>query len=157
MLKVWDLEVGTELCSLLQVAEISGIFFTLDGESVVSVDANGWLVMMAVPVLDLRFELNTGIKVISAAASPLGTQIALGGEDGLIHLINIEGLEDNPLPVTAKESGAHHVNVFSAVCSAKARPSTATLTSAPPASKLWKPPRCPSKPFLAPPASVICG
>jgi hypothetical protein len=127
--------VATELCSLLQVAEIRGIFFTLDGQSVVSVDADGWLVMMAVPVLEPCFELNTGIKVISAAASPLGTQIALGGEDGLIHLINIEGFEDTPLPVTATETvrimstffsrlfgQSKAVNCYSYVCPACQQP-----------------------------------
>jgi len=102
--KVWDLNHNTEVMSVLQVAEIRGIFFTLDGQTAVTVDANGWLVMLTVPGLELVSELNTGLKVLSGDMSCSGDRIALGCEDGFVVLVELEGFEDMPLFVTATQS-----------------------------------------------------
>jgi WD40 repeat protein len=99
--KVWDLNQGTEVMSVLQVAEIRGLFFLPDGQTVVTVDANGWMVLLSVPALELQSELSTGLKVMCADLAPVGDRIALGCEDGSIALVGLEGFEDMPLIVTA--------------------------------------------------------
>jgi WD40 repeat protein len=103
VVKLWDLNQGIEVASVAQVAEIRGCFFLLDGESLVTVDANGWMVILALPNLALQFELDTGLAVMCGDLSPSGTQIALGCGDGHVRLVAVEGFEDAPLVVTAAE------------------------------------------------------
>ncbi len=102
--KIWDINHGTEVMSVLQVAEIRAVFFTLDGQTAVTVDANGWLVLLTVPGLELTSDLNTGLKVMCGDLSPSGELIALGCEDGFVVLVELKGFEDAPLYVTATQS-----------------------------------------------------
>ncbi len=102
--KVWDLNHGSEVITVLQVAEIRGIFFMLDGQSIVTVDANGWVVLLSVPALELQSELNLGVRVMCGDLSASGDRIVLGCEDGQIALVELEGFEDAPLIVTPTQS-----------------------------------------------------
>jgi WD40 repeat protein len=104
VVKLWDLGKGLEVASVVQVAEIRGCFFLPDGQSLVTVDANGWMVLLALPDLSLQFELNTGLHVMCGDRSPAGTQVALGCEDGCVRLVNVEGFENSPLVVTPAEA-----------------------------------------------------
>jgi WD40 repeat protein len=101
--KLWDLEQGRELATVLQVAEIRGCFCMADGRSVITVDSNGWMVVLSLPSLELQSELNTGLRVMCGELAPAGNQIAMGCEDGQVALASLEGFEDVPLLVTAKE------------------------------------------------------
>jgi WD40 repeat protein len=101
-IKVWDLQQGRELATQLQVGEIRGCFCLADGQSVVTVDANGWLVLLGIPALELQTELNTGLKVMCGDLALASNQIALGGENGQVSLVALEGFEDTPLLVIAK-------------------------------------------------------
>jgi WD40 repeat protein len=103
VLKLWALDQGAELASVAQSAEIRGCFFLLDGQSLVTVDANGWLVILAVPSLEVQGELSTGLKVLCGDLAPAGNQIALGCEDGLVRLVALEDFDDAPLIVTASQ------------------------------------------------------
>jgi WD40 repeat protein len=104
VLKLWGLDQGLELASVAQVAEIRSCFFLLDGQSLVTVDAKGWMVMLEVPSLAPKFELNTGLRVMCGELGSTGNQIALGCEDGQLHLVGLEGFEDSPLVVTATQA-----------------------------------------------------
>jgi len=104
ILKLWNLDQGLELVSVAQVAEIRSCFFLLDGQSLVTVDAKGWMVLLAVPSLELKFELNTGLRVMCGELAPTGNQIALGCEDGQVHFVGLEGFDDAPLVVTATQA-----------------------------------------------------
>ncbi len=101
--KVWDLNTGTAVTAVMQVAEIRGVFFLLDGQTVATVDQGGWLVLLSVPELELRSELDTGLKVMCGDLAPRGERIALGGEDGFVTVVDLEGFEDVPLLVTATQ------------------------------------------------------
>ncbi len=109
--KVWDLESGKEVASVLQVTEIRGCFWMLDGQGAVTVDANGWVVLLSTPALELQTELTIGGRVLCGDLSPAGNQIALGREDGQLALVALEGFEDNPLVVTARQ-GAKTTSTF---------------------------------------------
>jgi WD40 repeat protein len=102
--KVWDLATGTEERSVLQAAEIRGVFFLLDGQTVLTVDANGWVALLSVPTLELQSDLHTGLKVMCGDVSPRGNGIVLGCEDGFIAPVELEGFEDTPLYVSATRS-----------------------------------------------------
>jgi hypothetical protein len=43
--------------------------------------------------------VQTGLKPQSAELSPLGMELALGCEDGLIHFVGFEGVDQSPLVV----------------------------------------------------------
>jgi len=102
-IKLWDLQQGSELASLSQAAEFRGCFCLADSQSVVAVDANGWMVLLSVPALEVQAELNTGLKVMCGDLAPASNQIALGGENGQVSLVALEGFEDAPLLVTATQ------------------------------------------------------
>src|SRR5262245_31319851 len=56
------------------------------------------------PDLQLQVQLELGQAVQCGALSPSGQQLALGGEDGLVHFVAVEGTEVRPLVVTAMQS-----------------------------------------------------
>jgi WD40 repeat protein len=101
--KLWDLEQRAELTSVRPGAEVRGCFFLLDGASVLTVDENGWLLLLSVPEFEVMAELQTNLRVMCAELSPTGRQLALGGEDGHVYRIAVEGRDDVPLLVTATQ------------------------------------------------------
>jgi WD40 repeat protein len=111
-LKTWDLQTGSELASVKQVAEIRGCFCMPDGQSLATVDSDGWMVLLDAPSLQLQAELLTGIRVICGDLSPRGNQIVLGCEDGHIALVALEGFEDAPLVVTATQGARTTSNLL---------------------------------------------
>jgi WD40 repeat protein len=92
--KLYDLHAGTEAGAVARPAEVRGCFFLLDGETLVTVDAEGWVTLTNVPGLETEAELGTGVKTQCAELAPCGTQIALGGEDGHVHLVSVDGMDD---------------------------------------------------------------
>lgn len=92
--KLFDLYAGTETAAVDRPAEVRGCFFLLDGETLVTVDAEGWVTLFNVPALEPQAELGTGVKTQSADLAPCGTLFALGGEDGHVHLVAVDGLDD---------------------------------------------------------------
>jgi WD40 repeat protein len=100
---LWDIEARGKLNAIKVGAELRGLFFLLDGSSVVVLDATGCITVYSVPELQLQAQLELGWPIQCAALSPSGLQLALGGEDGLVRFVAIEGCEDRPLVVTATE------------------------------------------------------
>src|SRR5262249_41758705 len=72
----------------------------LDGESLVTVEANGRLAILSVPSLQERYEMNVRLPVQCATLSPGGSQVALGCDDGKVRFLAVEGHESTPLLVT---------------------------------------------------------
>jgi WD40 repeat protein len=100
-LRLWDLEQMAELAAVNLGAEVRACFLLLDGWSAVAADAVGRLFLMAVPSFEVRAQIQTPFRVMCGALSPCGSHLALGGEDGIMHMVAIEGFEDSPLVVTA--------------------------------------------------------
>jgi WD40 repeat protein len=102
--KLWDLRQRTEARSVRLKAEVRGCWCLRDGQSVVTVNADGWKVLWSLPDFEVRAELASDIKVMCGSLAPSGTEIALGSVDGFVHLLNIEGIEDNPILVTPTQT-----------------------------------------------------
>ncbi len=102
VLKLWDLTQHTEAAAVPQGAEVRACFFLPDGESLLAADADGWVSLLAVPTMDVRDRLETGVALLCADLAAAGDQLALGGEDGYVHRVAVEGAALAPLPVCAK-------------------------------------------------------
>jgi WD40 repeat protein len=98
---LWDLSTGASVCSIHLNAELRGCLFLLDGASIVAVDAAGGVVLLCTPDLESCSQVQTRWKPQSADLSPSGKELALGCEDGLIHFVGVEGVDESPLIVTA--------------------------------------------------------
>jgi WD40 repeat protein len=103
-LRLWDLIASTEIGGADLGREGRGCFFLLDGESLVSVDAQGRLMLLSLPRFEIQAQLNTSLKVMCGELAPSGDQLALGCEDGTIQLVAIDGLESASIVVTATQS-----------------------------------------------------
>lgn len=126
---LWDLETRTRLHGLKLQGEVRGCFFLLDGASLLTLDAAGNLELHSVPELQTQVQLATRRPAQCGALSPRGDQMAVGGEDGAVRFVTVEGIENQPLVVTATQStrvsasrlqkffGRSSVtNVYAAVC-----------------------------------------
>jgi WD40 repeat protein len=102
--RLWDLDEQTEVATVNLGAEVRACFCLLDGESVVVADAVGRLFLMSSPTFQVQAQIQTPFKVMSGELSPSGMQLALGGEDGLVHLVALEGFEETSLVVTASQN-----------------------------------------------------
>jgi WD40 repeat protein len=103
-LKLWDLQTYREVASRTLAAEVKACCFLLDGESLVAVDAQGRLTLHSLPELEVRTELATRLPVQCAALAPSGERIALGCENGQVHLVAVEGFDAAPLFVSATKT-----------------------------------------------------
>jgi WD40 repeat protein len=103
-LRFWDLTTASEVSALKLGVEVRACFHLLDGESVVVADGAGRLFLLQVPSFEVKAQLETEFKVQTGELSPSGMQLALGGEDGRVHLVAVEGFENASLVVTASQS-----------------------------------------------------
>lgn len=99
-IRLWDLDSGAEVATVNLGSEVRACFYLLDAESVVIADAAGRLFLMSVPSFQVQAQLQTPFRVQCGELSPSGMQLALGGEDGLVHFVIIEGFEGASLVVT---------------------------------------------------------
>ncbi len=100
VLTLWDLRAERPAHSACLGGEVRGCFFLPDGESLVSIDQNGRVVLHSVPCLREQQELLTRRAVQCAEVAPDGTTLALGCEDGRVAFLAVDGLEVGPLLVT---------------------------------------------------------
>jgi WD40 repeat protein/ribosomal protein S27E len=98
--KVWDVQRGAEVRCVRMNAEVRGCWCLLDGGSAVTVAADGWMALWSLPDFEVQAELSSDLRPMCGDLSPLGTEIALGSENGRLHFIAIEGMEGVPLMVT---------------------------------------------------------
>ncbi len=101
MVRLWDLDEHTEIATVNLGAEVRACFYLLDGESVVVADAVGRLFLMSSPTFEVQAQLQTPFKVLCGDLAPSGMQLALGGEDGLVHFVALDGFEETSLVITA--------------------------------------------------------
>lgn len=99
---LWNLERFGLLGSIDLGAEVRACFFLLDAATVVIADAVGRLFLMSVPSFETQTQVQTPFRAISGALAASGSRLALGGEDGLVHLVAIEGMEESPMVVVAQ-------------------------------------------------------
>jgi WD40 repeat protein len=103
MVKIWDLVTAKEVVSVTQFEEIRGCLFLLDGKHLLTVDAPGVLRLYTIPDLQPQAELPTNLQVQCAAIAPSGGVLALGCNDGRVHMVAIDGFDSLPLVVTANQ------------------------------------------------------
>jgi WD40 repeat protein len=102
-LQLWDLPAQAAAGSLKLPAEVRGCFFLLDGQTLGVADAQGRLTLHAVPDLSERAELFTHVPVQCVKLAPSGDRVALGCDTGHVRLVGLDGFDDAPLPVTARQ------------------------------------------------------
>ncbi|HWG42080.1 MAG TPA: WD40 repeat domain-containing protein [Gemmataceae bacterium] len=110
--KVWDVQRRAEVRSVRLSAEVRGCYCLFDGLSVVTVNADGWMVLWSLPDFEVRAELASDIKVMCGHLAPSGQEIALGSEDGRIHIVALEGIEEAPILVTPRQTVKPKSGVF---------------------------------------------
>jgi WD40 repeat protein len=97
--KVYDLVALKPVCAAKMTGEVRCIMFTLDGEHLIAGDESGAMGIYAVPDLHLEADIETNLPIQCGTISPSGAQIALGCNDGRIHLIAVEGFDAAPLVI----------------------------------------------------------
>jgi WD40 repeat protein len=112
MVHLWDLEEHTEVATVNLGAEVRACFYLLDGESVVVADAVGRLFLMSSPSFEVQAQIQTPFKVLCGDLAPSGMHIALGGEDGLLHFVALEGFEEASLVITATQNVRQEANIL---------------------------------------------
>jgi WD40 repeat protein len=102
--RLWDLHGRAEVAAVKVGTEVRCCEFLLDAESVLIVDAAGRIFLMSIPGFEGKAQLQTGLKFLCSDLAPSGQQLALGGEDGRLHRLSLEGLTLGTLVVTATQS-----------------------------------------------------
>jgi WD40 repeat protein len=100
MVRLWDLSKRVEIRSLRLNNEVIGCWFLADGRSALTVTAGGGIGWWSLPNLELQTELATNNRVLCGDLAPSGTEVVLGGEDGQLRFVALEGIEEAPLLVT---------------------------------------------------------
>jgi len=103
-LKLWELRECLEIGAAKLSGEVRSVYFMLDGQAIVTVDANGWLAVLAVPSFEMHTDLQTGLRPMCSDQSPSGEQFVLGCEDGSLRFVALEGYESAPLVVTPSQT-----------------------------------------------------
>jgi WD40 repeat protein len=103
-LKLWDWRQKTAIRTKATEDEVRGLFFMQDCQSLVTIDHDGWLTLYALPNLNIQEQVETQLSVQCSEISPSGTRIALGGEDGRICIVEVQGIEKAPLLVVATQT-----------------------------------------------------
>jgi WD40 repeat protein len=111
-LRLWNMSTYQELASTNLKYEARALFFLLDGESLVSVEANGRVAILSAPQLSEVGELNVRLPLQCAALSPNGEQIALGCDDGKLRFLSVDGLEESAFFVTATRTSKRTTTVL---------------------------------------------
>jgi WD40 repeat protein len=104
MARLWDLETRNELAAVNVGAEVRCCFCLPDAETAAVVDAVGRVFLFALPSFQVQAQIQAPAHVLAGDLSPSGAQLALGGEDGGVHFVAIEGYENASLVVTAVQT-----------------------------------------------------
>ncbi len=99
--KLWNPRQRAAVRSVQLKEEIRGCWCLRDDASVLTVNADGWMVLWSLPDFEVQTELASGIRALCGDLSPSGSEVVLGSESGHLHLVSVEGVEEIPLVVTA--------------------------------------------------------
>lgn len=111
-IKLWDLAQQREAATARVSGEVKSCFFLLDGESLVTVESSGRLLLHSVPALTRQAELALRLPVQCAALAPGGGLVAVGCDDGRVRLVTVEGLDDSALVVTPTRTSRRTTTVL---------------------------------------------
>jgi WD40 repeat protein len=98
---LWDLASRAKLCHQMLTAEVRACSFLLDGQRAVTANAQGDVVVHAVPTLEREAHLETGFAVQCADLAPCGDRMVLGCADGQARFLALDGVPQAPLVTTA--------------------------------------------------------
>jgi WD40 repeat protein len=101
VVKLWDLKRRLELRSFQLNAEVRGCWYLRDGSAILAIAADGLMLLLSLPDLEVRAELASGLRPLCGDLSPSAAEFVLGDETGRLHFIAIEGSGQTPLWVTA--------------------------------------------------------
>ncbi len=104
VVRLWDLAQQTEAGSADIGREGRACFFLLDGESLLTADALGRVLLLSLPSFDVQAQLDVPFKIMCGDLSPSGEQFAMGCEDGHVCLAAVEGFEGSSIVVTATQT-----------------------------------------------------
>jgi WD40 repeat protein len=111
-LRAWELETQRELASAGLSYEVRSLFFLLNGESLVSVQANGRVAIHSVPELKEQGDWNVRLPLQCGTLAPAGNQIALGCDDGKVRFLAIDGIEDSAFFITPTRTSQRTTTVL---------------------------------------------
>lgn len=100
-LKLWDLRQHAEIRSVGMNQEIRGCWCLTDDASVLTVAADGRIVVWSLPEWEVQAELTSNVPVMCGDLSPTGNEVVLGSDKGNLHIVVLEGVGNSPLSVTA--------------------------------------------------------
>src|SRR5262249_58483459 len=103
-LLVWGLDTNAQVAAETLGAEVRGCFFLPDASGLLVAESSGRVHLFSLPGLQPQVALVLEQPVQCGALSPGGRQLALGGEDGVVRFVAVEGSEERPLVVTATQS-----------------------------------------------------
>lgn len=149
VIKLWDMQNLVEANSVILADEVRGLLFLLDGMSLVVVTAGGGMLLLSIPNFEVLFEMALNIRVMSCELAPSGKQVALGGEDGRVHLMAVEGVENAPLLVTAALTQKRHASMLDRMMG-KSKLMNVYLLTCPSCRHETELPSLPGKPFTCP-------
>jgi WD40 repeat protein len=112
MARLWDLETRSELAALNVGAEVRCCFCMPDNETAVVADHAGRVFLFALPGFQVEAQMQLPSRVMCGDLAPSGAQLALGGEDGAVHFVAIEGYENSSMVVTAVQTLKEQANLF---------------------------------------------
>jgi WD40 repeat protein len=98
--KLWDLRRRVEARTVRLKEEVRGCWYLAEDSSVVTVNADGWIVVWSLPDFEVQAELASDIRVMCGDLAPSGSEVVLGSEKGTLHFVVIEGMETTPIAVT---------------------------------------------------------
>jgi hypothetical protein len=106
-LKLWNVQANLEASSLGLAAEVLSCQFLLDAESLATVTKDGRVSIHALPGLEVRSELSTGLTVHCADLAPSNSGLVFGTNTGELRLVGLDGLEHVPLLVNVAQGSRH--------------------------------------------------
>jgi len=112
MARLWDLQSLNEVLAVNVGAEVRCCFCLPDAETAAVVDVVGRVFLFALPSFEVQAQLQAPARVLAGDLAPSGGQLALGGEDGHVHFVAIEGYENASLVVTAVETVKEQATIF---------------------------------------------
>jgi WD40 repeat protein len=112
IVKVWDLQQRKEVRSVQLNSEVRGCWCLNDGTAVLTVDAEGLLVWWSLPDLEVQAKLSSDIRALCGDLALSGSELVLGNEQGHLHFVTLEGIEEEPLLVTPQPTSKPKSGVF---------------------------------------------
>ncbi|MBY0228875.1 MAG: WD40 repeat domain-containing protein [Gemmataceae bacterium] len=148
-LRLWDLQQRCELATVNVGTEIRACLLLLDGESAAVADAAGRLFLMAVPTFEVLGQVQTPFRALCGSLSPNGMSLALGSEDGVVHLVAVEGYEETSLLVPARQTAKQTAGLLGGLFGTTRTTHTFSMTC-PACQGMIEKPTLPAGPFACP-------